>query len=54
MAPFFGKRRLNPCAKPGLLLAPLEPLGQEPLTDPAAPHANPLRAEAGDQTIQGP
>jgi len=54
MAPFFGEVRVDPRAEPGLFLAPLQALGQEHLTDPAAPHANPLLTEIGDQAIQGP
>ena len=59
MAPFFGEVRIDPGAEPvrrirRTFLAPLEALGQEHLADPAAPHADALLAEIGDQAIQRP
>jgi len=54
MAPFFGEVGIDPCAEPGFFLTPLEAFGQEHLADPAAPHADALLAEVGDQAIQGP
>jgi hypothetical protein len=35
-------------------VAPLQPLAEEDLTDPAAAHANAVVGEIGDQPIQGP
>ena len=54
MTPFFGEVGIDPFAKPGLVLAPLQALTDEDLTDPAAPHRDALVGQIGHQTIQGP
>jgi hypothetical protein len=38
MTPFFGEVGIDPLTEPGLVVAPLQALTDEDLTDPAAPH----------------
>ena len=54
MTPFFGEVRIDPLTEPGLVVAPLQALTDEDLTDPAAPHRDALIGQIGHQPIQGP
>src|SRR3954454_19304088 len=46
--------RIHARAKPGFLLTPLQPFGQQDLADPAALHADARLAEVSHQTVQRP
>src|SRR3954452_10798951 len=54
MRSFVLELRVHPRPEPGLLLAPLQPLGEENLAHPAALHADALLAQVGHQAVQGP
>jgi hypothetical protein len=54
LPPFTREVRIDPCAEPGLLLTPLQPLGEQDLAHPAALHANALLAQVDHQAIQRP
>jgi hypothetical protein len=54
LPPFAGELWVYAGAEPGLLLAPLQPFGEQHLTDPAALHADALLAQVGDQAVQRP
>ena len=54
MRSFFREVGIDPRPEPGFVVAPAQPLADEDLADPAAPHGDALLGQIGDQAVQGP
>ena len=54
MPPFTREVWIHTRTKPGFLLTPCQPFGQQNFADPAALHADALLAEVRHQTVQRP